>query len=86
MKVTFIIRNLTEDVIGELGEMSAEDRFTKLHRWAFGDLRHCVTVQFGKANAFRDRVEFNTARKQGRKFIASNIEPRRGYKLATFEI
>ncbi|MGZ3218446.1 hypothetical protein [Paracoccus sp. T5] len=86
MKATFIIRNLTEDIMGELADMHPDDRFAKLHRWAFGDLRHCVSVQFGKANAFRDRVEFNTARKNGAPFKSSSMEPRRGYKLATFEI
>lgn len=86
MKATFIIRNLTEDVTGELADMNAEDRFAKLHRWAFGDLRHCVSVQFGTSNAFRDRVAFNTARKNGAPFKSSSMEPRRSYKLATFEI
>lgn len=86
MKVTFIIRNLTEDIIGDLGEMSADDRYERLHRWAFGSLKHCVSVKFGTSNAFRDRLSFNTERKAGKQFVASSVETRRGYKLAIFEI
>lgn len=86
MQVTFIIRNLTDAAFAELAALSDDARFDKLHKWAFGDLRHCVSVKFGASDAFRDRVDFNTRRKSGAPFTSFKLEPRRGYKLATFTI
>jgi hypothetical protein len=42
-----------------------------------------VSVRIGHANAFRDQVELNQL-VRGPHSIACKVEPRRGYKLATF--
>ena len=86
MQVTFIIRNLTDKAHADLAAMDDRARFEKLHKWAFGDLKHCVSVKFGKSDAFRDRVDFNAAYKAGKPFTSYKLESRRGYKLATFTI
>lgn len=84
MRVTFTIQNLTETTITELTAMAPADAFAKLSKWAFGDLRHCVKQKIGTGQ-FREKVELNNAMRAPR-FDAFKIEPRRGYKLATFEI
>lgn len=85
MQVTFILRNLTDSALDETAAMAPRAAFDRLHKWAFGDLRHCVSVKFGTANAFRDRVEANGLLKSDCR-MSFKIEPRRGYKLATFDI
>lgn len=83
MKVTFIIRDITESAIAETMALPAREAHDKLTRWAFGDLRHCVSVKYGSSNAFRDRVEWNGLLKSGAA-LECKLEPRRGYNLATF--
>lgn len=85
MKVTFTLRNITESGYAGLAAMSDDERFKKLTDWAFGDLRHCVSVKYGASNAFRDRVEVNGLMKRPHR-IEYSLSPRRGYNLATFEI
>ena len=85
MNVTFIIRNLTETTLQELQGMESRAAFDRLNKWALGDLQHCVSVKFGPSNAFRDRVEANYLLKAGCS-MAFKIEPRKGYKLATFTL
>jgi hypothetical protein len=63
--------------------MAPMDALQKLTKWAFGDLRHCVTVKYG-SGAFRDRVEWN-AIICAQKPLSFKIESRRGYKLITFK-
>lgn len=84
MQVTFIIKNLTEQTHIELAAMTDADRFAKLTKWAFGDLRHCVSQKI-ETGQFRDRVELNQIMRSPH-FQSYKLEPRRGYKLATFEI
>jgi hypothetical protein len=83
MKITFILRNLTDVAIAETAAMEPRAAYDRLHKWAFGDLKHCVAVKFGVNNAFRDRVDANQLLKSDCK-ITFKIEPRRGYRLATF--
>ena len=83
-RATFIVRNLTQEAIAAVLALPAREAYAKLQKWAFGDLRHCVSVQFGPSNTFGDRVEWNGIMKGGRN-IAHKIEPRKGYKLITFE-
>lgn len=85
MKITFTVKNLTESAHAELAAMSDAERFAKLTKWAFGDLRHCISQKIGSSHAFRDRVELNQIMRNP-KFETYKIEPRKGYKLATFEI
>lgn len=86
MKVTFILRNLTDSALENLAAMTDYERFQRLIKWAYGDLKHCVSVRFGTSNSFGERVRVNTAIKDGQVFKAYRLDPRRGYKLATFEI
>ena len=84
MKVTYIIRNLTEDCLSKLKNDAPSASFDWLNKQAFGDLKHCVSQKIGTGQ-FRDRVELNQILRapKGWEF---KMEPRRGYTLATFEI
>jgi hypothetical protein len=82
--VTFIVKNLTDSALESLAAMPDAQRFDKLKRWAFGDLRHCVSQKVG-SGAFRDRVELNQIMRAPR-FVSYKLEARRGYRLATFNI
>ncbi len=87
MRVTFILKNLTDDAYATLDALSDEDRFAKLTKWAFGDLKHCVSQKIGPSNSFRDRCDLNDIMKRNTpRFEIYKLEPRKGYKLATFEI
>ena len=86
MQITFTLKNLTEETLAETAAMPADTAFDRLHKWAYGDLKHAVKIQIGTCNSFGDRVRVNTARKAGKGFDTFKIEPRRGYKLATFTI
>jgi hypothetical protein len=83
-QVTFIIKNITDETHATLASMDDRARYEKLFKWAFGDLKHCVSVKYGSGQ-FRDRVDFNSWWKRGEPFKAYRIEPRKGYMLATFE-
>ena len=89
MKVTVILKDFTEQfyagtecgsIVGFLN-ISDADKFEKLRKMA-GEQR--VTMKIGTGQ-FRDAVELNSMRR-GPIDITFKLEPRRGYKLATFEI
>lgn len=82
-QTTYIIRNLSDDMLANIATMAPRDLLAKLERWAWGDLRHCVTVKYG-SGAFGDRVTWNSIVKS-EKPLKFKIEPRKGYKLVTFE-
>lgn len=84
MQVTFILKNITESAHADLVAMSDADRFAKLSKWAFGDLKHCVSQKIGSGQ-FRDRVELNQIMRSPA-FVSYKLEPRKGYRLATFDI
>lgn len=84
MKVTFIIQNLTESAFDRLADKSSQAKFTQLNTWAQGDLRHCVKMKIGNGS-FRDKVELNQLLRREAK-VEYKLEPRKGYKLATFII
>lgn len=84
MQVTFILKNITESAHADLAAMPDADRFAKMTKWAFGDLKHCVSQKIGSGQ-FRDRVELNQIMRNPR-FASYKLEPRKGYKLATFQI
>ena len=83
MKTTFILRNLTPGALAEVSAMEARDAHERLSKWAFGDLRHCVSVRYGRGS-FADRIEWNRVIKSAA-LLTMKIEPRRGYRLVTFE-
>jgi hypothetical protein len=85
MKATAILRDFS-DVFYNGGHgipsflaLSPMERFEKLV--SMGNEQ--VPVRCGNGS-FRDRVEFNQLRR-GPCSVTCKIEPRRGYKLATFE-
>lgn len=82
MKTTFIVKNLTAETLDQIADMAPRDAYAKLHKWAYGDLRHCVSVKYGRGN-FGCRVDWNCIIKSG-KPVTFQVEPRKGYKLFTF--
>lgn len=91
MKVTFILRNLSDvffngnggSIVGLLS-LSDADKFGKLLKCSHGDMRDCVSMKIGN-DSFRDRVDLNIMLRSPCTYTFK-IEPRRGYRLATFEI
>ena len=88
MKVTFIIKNMSEAFYNGNGEsitgllkMTDADKFTYLNKSRHD---HGFTMKIGTGQ-FRDQVELNQLLRTNPP-VAFKLEPRRGYKLATFEI
>lgn len=84
MRTTFTLHNIAESALTEITAMEPRAAYAKLAKWAFGDLRHAVKIKHGPSDAFRDRVDWNTILKSA-KPIMMKTEPRKGYKLVTFE-
>ena len=84
MKITFTLRDLSECFYDDIKQLSEIDVFKKLNGYAFGDLINYVSQKIGNGS-FRDKVELNQIMRDV-KTITYKIEPRKGYKLATFEI
>ena len=89
MKVTVILKDFTEQfytgtdsgsIIGMLN-MADADKFETCRRLA-GEKR--VTMKIGTGQ-FRDAVELNAMRRNPCTFTFK-LDPRKGYKLATFEV
>ena len=91
MKVTFILKNLTDafydgngDSIVGLNTLTDAEKFQKLSRLSKGDLRHCVSMKIGSGQ-FRDAVDLNMLLREPVTY-SYRLEPRKGYRLATFEV
>mgnify|MGYP003560684088 CR=1 FL=1 len=89
MKVTVILKDFTEQFYNGFGEsipgllnMADPEKFEKL-RLMNAEKR--VTMKIGNGS-FRDQVDLNCIRKSPKAQYTFKIEPRKGYKLATFEI
>jgi hypothetical protein len=89
MKVTVILKDFTEQFYNGFGEsipgllnMANPEKFEKL-RLMSAEKR--VTMRIGNGS-FRDQVDLNSIRKSQHPQYSFKIEPRKGYKLATFEI
>lgn len=87
MKVTFILKDKSDafyngsEFCGPgLLQQTPLEQFERLEKNAHDGLS---TMRVGSCNSFRDRVELNQIRRNG-KAPAFTLEPRRGYKLATF--
>lgn len=89
MRVTFILKDLTDTffegtgdgrIVG-LNNMSDADKFSYLNKRHI-DLKMPMKVGSG---AFRDKVELNQLLRSP-KSIQYKLEPRKGYRLATFDI
>ena len=88
MRITFILKDLTDAFYEGVGEsivgllnMADADKFAKLNKMA-QDKR--VKMKIGN-DSFRDKVELNQMLRNSCTYVFK-LEPRKGYKLATFEI
>jgi hypothetical protein len=81
MKVTATLHDLTDIFYDDLRLLTPSDQFAKLNKLRI-DLPHCIKLKIGNAS-FRDRVDLNSLMKRPHT-VTSKIEPRRGYKLMTF--
>lgn len=84
IKVTVLIKNVTDAFFDGVGDsivgllnMTDSDKFTHLNKQL-----ERFPMKIG-SGSFRDRVELNSMIK-GSHTITFKLEPRRGYKLATF--
>lgn len=85
MKVTFTIKDITDWGYNQIETAENDEaRFNHLKKWAIGDLRHCVKMKVGNGS-FGDKVDLNGLIRRGGVVRSYKLEPRRGYKLATFE-
>ena len=84
MRMTFIARNLTTEAIISVTNMPPRAAHDQLAKWAFGDLRHCVSAKYGSDNSFGRRVDWNGLMKRDAPMTMQS-GARRGYHLFTFE-
>ena len=83
MKVTVILKDLTDEFYAKLALLLPVDAFEYLVMSSTArDLQLPVKIGNG---SFRDRVELNQMRRNNPAFTYK-LEPRKGYKLATFEV
>jgi hypothetical protein len=87
VKVTFIVKDLSDafyngsEFLGKgYNSMTPDEQFAKLCELS-RDLN--IKMKVGSDNSFRVRVDLNMMRREPHDII-SKLEPRRGYKLATF--
>jgi hypothetical protein len=83
MKITATLHDLTDNFYAELASMAPREIFSYLNKLK-NDLPHCVKIKIGNGQ-FRDAVELNSMTR-GPCAYAYKLEPRKGYKLATFEV
>ena len=81
MKATATLHDLWDSFYAELSLLTPAEQFARLNKLRI-DLPHCIKVKIGN-DSFRDRVDLNSLLKRPHT-VTSKIEPRRGYKLATF--
>ncbi len=84
MKITAILHNLSDLFYSEWDKLSPIDKFHRLDKLRH-NLPHCIKLKFGNGN-LRDQIEANGALRRQNTMNFVKLEPRRGYKLATFEI
>ena len=89
MKTTFILSNLTDQFYSGFGEsivgllnMTDTDKFAHLNKMRV-ELPSAIKMKIGNGS-FRDIVELNSTVKRPHN-VTFKLEPRKGYKLATFE-
>jgi hypothetical protein len=91
MKATAIIRDLSDQFWNGFGDsipsflaQSPLAQFQSAERLAH-EMPRNVSLKIGNGS-FRDKVEWNQLFRDSRDKITATIEPRRGYKLITFEL
>ena len=83
LKATFTIKNMSEAYLASLTKCEPRQAFQVL-RDSQRDLGHAISMKVGTGQ-IRNAVEFNDAFKAN-KPMTFTLEPRKGYKLATFEL
>lgn len=91
MKTTAIFRNLSDQFWDGFGEsipafaaQSPLAQFQSAERLAH-EMPRNVSLKIGNGS-FRDRVEWNRLFRDSSHRLTAKIEPRKGYKLVTFEL
>jgi hypothetical protein len=87
MKITVILKDFTEQFFTGFGEIIGFNTRTNAEKFEYCKKLHNerrASMKIGTGQ-FRDAVELNQMIR-GKHSIAYKLEPRRGYKLATFEI
>jgi len=91
MKATAIIRDLSDQFWNGFGDsipsffaQSPRDKLKTIEKLSAVMPRN-VTLKVGNG-AFRERVEWNQLMRGNLDAMTATIEPRRGYKLITFEL
>ena len=82
MKVTATLKNLTDSFYTDLGTMQPREAYLYINRLK-QDLPHCIKTKTGNGQ-FNDAVELNRLMRMPCN-VHYKLEPRRGYKLVTFE-
>lgn len=83
MKVTFTLHNLTASYLEALTVMEAKEAFESIRKSQTGGLGHAIKMKIGNGD-MRSAVEFNEIHKAPATAWDFKIEPRKGYKLVTF--
>jgi hypothetical protein len=92
MKVTFILKDFDDSFfegcpilkMKGLLNMNAFEALEYLEGLSYSNI--FVKMKIGVNNTFGERLDFNNIRKIGHPECRFNLSPRRGYKLATFEV
>jgi hypothetical protein len=79
-QASFILRNLVPDFMDRIAGMEPLEAYHKLHKYAYGDLAHCVSVKYGTTGRFQDRIDVNASVKSGRE-ASLEVLPRKGYRI-----
>ena len=91
MKTTAIFRDLSEQFWNGFGELipafAAQSPLAQFQRaeTLAHEMPRNVSLKIGNGS-FRDRMEWNQLLRDSRDKISATIEPRKGYKLITFEL
>jgi hypothetical protein len=83
MKVTYVIKGKTQYFFDQLGTLDNAGAFAELQKCVADKMN--VTRKIGTGQ-MRDAVDLNTIVKGAAPTFTFKIEPRAGYKLATFDI
>ena len=82
MKVTFTIQDMADTFYDRL--TTPEEAYKILSGYAKGDLKHKIKMRIG-TGTMQDSIDFNMMMRKN-VTMDFKIEPRKGYKLATFEV
>ena len=91
MKTTAIVRDLSDQFWNGFGDsipsflaQSPREKLKNIEKLS-ADMPRNVTLKVGNGS-FRDRVDWNQLMRGNLDAMTATIEPRKGYKLITFEL